>query len=35
MTLQDWGALGELLGGFAVLVTLVYLARRRAPTIRM
>ncbi len=28
MTLQDWGALGELLGGFAVLATLVYLARQ-------
>ena len=28
MTLQDWGALGELLGGLAVLITLVYLARQ-------
>lgn len=26
LTLQDWGALGELLGGCAVLATLVYLA---------
>ena len=26
MTLQDWGAVGEIVGGFAVVVTLVYLA---------
>jgi len=26
MTLQDWGAIGELVGGVAVIVTLVYLA---------
>ncbi len=26
MTLQDWGALGELIGGTAIIVTLVYLA---------
>jgi hypothetical protein len=25
MTLQDWGAIGELVGGVAVIVTLVYL----------
>ncbi len=26
MTIQDWGAIGELVGGAAVLVALVYLA---------
>lgn len=26
MTLQDWGAIGELVGGVAVIVTLIYLA---------
>lgn len=26
MTLQDWGAIGEFVGGVAVIVTLVYLA---------
>lgn len=26
MTLQDWGAIGELIGGVAVIVTLVYLS---------
>jgi hypothetical protein len=26
VTLQDWGAIGELIGGIAVIVTLVYLA---------
>jgi len=26
MTIQDWGALGEILGAIAVLITLVYLA---------
>ena len=26
MTLQDWGAIGELIGGVTVIVTLVYLA---------
>ena len=26
MTLQDWGAVGELVGGIAVVVTLIYLA---------
>jgi len=26
MTLQDWGALGELVGGIAVIITLIYLA---------
>lgn len=28
MTLQDWGAIGELLGAFAVVVTLIYLAKQ-------
>ena len=26
MTIQDWGAIGELVGGIAVVVTLIYLA---------
>lgn len=26
MTIQDWGAIGELIGGVAVIVTLIYLA---------
>ena len=26
MTLQDWGAIGELVGGVAVIATLIYLA---------
>lgn len=26
MTIQDWGAIGEIIGGIAVLATLVYLA---------
>jgi hypothetical protein len=26
MTLQDWGAIGELVGGIAVIATLIYLA---------
>ena len=26
MSIQEWGAIGELVGGAAVLVTLVYLA---------
>ena len=26
VTLQDWGAIGELVGGVAVIATLVYLA---------
>ena len=26
MTIQDWGAIGELVGGAAVVLTLVYLA---------
>jgi len=26
LTLQDWGAIGELVGGIAVIVTLIYLA---------
>jgi hypothetical protein len=28
MDLQDWGAVGEILGGIAVVFTLVYLARQ-------
>jgi hypothetical protein len=28
MTLQDWGAIGELLGAVAVVVTLIYLAKQ-------
>lgn len=28
MTLQDWGAIGELLGAIAVVVTLIYLAKQ-------
>jgi hypothetical protein len=24
MTLQDWGALGELVGGVAIIVSLIY-----------
>ena len=28
MSIQDWGALGEVLGAFAVVATLVYLARQ-------
>lgn len=26
MTIQEWGAIGELIGGIAVLITLIYLA---------
>jgi len=26
MSLQDWGALGELIGGFAIIVSLIYVA---------
>ena len=26
MTIQDWGALGEIIGGFGVIITLLYLA---------
>ena len=26
MTIQDWGAIGEIVGGLAVIVTLGYLA---------
>ena len=26
MTIQDWGAIGEIVGGLAVVVTLIYLA---------
>ncbi len=26
MTIQDWGAIGEIVGGVAVVVTLIYLA---------
>lgn len=28
MTLQDWGAIGELLGAIAVVITLIYLAKQ-------
>lgn len=28
MTVQDWGAIGELLGAVAVVITLVYLAKQ-------
>ena len=28
LSIQDWGALGEILGALAVIVTLVYLARQ-------
>lgn len=28
MTLQDWGAIGELLGAIAVVATLIYLAKQ-------
>ena len=28
MDIQDWGALGEVLGAIAVVVTLIYLARQ-------
>lgn len=28
MSLQDWGAIGELLGAFAVVLTLIYLAKQ-------
>ena len=26
MTLQDWGAIGELVGGFAIIVSLIYVS---------
>ena len=28
MSIQDWGAIGEILGGIAVVISLVYLARQ-------
>ena len=28
MTIQDWGAVGEILGAIGVVVTLIYLARQ-------
>ena len=28
MTIQDWGAIGEIVGAIAVLITLVYLAKQ-------
>ena len=28
MTLQEWGALGELIGGFAIIVSLIYVGRQ-------
>ena len=27
MTLQDWGAIGEVIGAIAVVITLIYLAK--------
>ncbi len=36
MTLQDWGALGELIGAVAVVITLIYLAKQiRQNTVAM
>ncbi len=38
MTIQDWGAIGELVGGVAVIVTLIYIAlqiRQNTRTIRL
>jgi hypothetical protein len=38
MSIQDWGAIGELIGGFAVIVTLLYLAlqiRQNTHTVRL
>lgn len=32
LTIQDWGAIGEIVGGFAVVVTLVYLAMQLRQT---
>ncbi len=34
MTIQEWGALGELVGGVAVIVTLIYLAVQTRQTRR-
>ena len=34
MTIQEWGAIGEFIGGIAVLVTLVYLAVQLRRTTR-
>ena len=34
MTLQEWGSLGELVGGVAVIVTLIYLAVQTRQTRR-
>jgi len=34
MTIQDWGAIGELVGGVAVIVTLIYLALQVRQTTR-
>ena len=34
MTIQDWGAIGEAVGGVAVLITLVYLALQLRRTTR-
>ena len=28
MTMQDWGAIGEMVGALAVVVTLIYLAKQ-------
>jgi len=35
MTIQDWGAIGEAVGGIAVLFTLVYLALQLRRTTRV
>ena len=35
MTIQEWGAVGELIGGVAVLITLVYLALQLRRTTRV
>lgn len=35
MTIQDWGAVGELVGGVAVLITLIYLALQLRRTARV
>ena len=36
MTMQDWGALGEVIGAIAVVITLIYLAKQiRQNTIAM
>ena len=34
LTIQDWGAVGEIVGGFAVVLTLIYLAMQLRQTSR-